>query len=63
MWAWVWTDPDMQKQPIISIDEERWIVAEEKAKCLKGISPEHGKLLRSLYRRSKILPVTVIIKK
>lgn len=59
MWAWVYTDPEMQKQPIISVDESREIVLAEKAETLKGKFPEYGKLLRSIYRKSKVVPVII----
>lgn len=58
-WAWVYTDSEMQKQPIIAVDETREIMSEIKKKHLTGISAEHTKLLRSLYRKSKIVPIEI----
>lgn len=58
-WAWVYTDPKMQHAPIIAIDERKQDVAEEKRNCFKGKDAMHGKLMRSLYRQSKVLPVTI----
>ena len=60
MWAWVYTDEEIRhKYPIIAVDESKKIMAEEKAKHLKGQNPEHGRLLRKLYRKSKVVPVTI----
>lgn len=58
-WAWVSTDPEQQHAPIISVDETKAIVAAEKKEVLRGKFPEHGKLLRSLYRKSKVVPIKI----
>ncbi len=58
-WAWVHTDPAMEHAPIIAIDERREDVAEEKRKCFKGTNPEHGRMMRSLWRKSKVVPAKV----
>lgn len=61
-WAWVYTEPKMQHAPIIAVDERKIYVTEEKRKFLMGRDLQHGKILRSLYRRSKIVPVTITFK-
>lgn len=58
-WAWVYTDPKMQHSPIIDIDERKVDVAEEKKRFLQGKDKQHGKLVRSLYRQSKVVPVKI----
>ena len=57
--AWAWIDLRFEGFPICSIDETKEIVAEEKRKFLNPENKEVGKVLRSLYRKSKVVPCTI----
>jgi len=66
-WVWVYTDTEM-KQPIISIDETREIVAGEKRRVMyadpyngknERARVEYNKLNRAFYRRSVVVPCTI----
>lgn len=68
MWAWVHTDPELRRQPFISVDESKKIVTEKKRERFYG-DPYNGKMpeareaynktMRILYRQSKIIPVEI----
>jgi len=69
-WAWVYTDPGI-KHPIISINETKAIVAEEKRNSFygnpysppnEGARKEYNKSMRILYRQTKVIPVTITYK-
>jgi len=57
-WAWVETTPDFPF-PIHSVDETKEIVALEKREFLNPPDKQKGKILRSLYRNTRVVPCTI----
>lgn len=66
-WAWVFTD-GLDKNPIISIDETKAIVSQEKRELLSGKNypyqdakslDHYRKLMRSIYQKSTVVPVLI----